>query len=158
MRCRTFVLLLVLSVATSLSAWADNPHCEQVGGVLMTNINAIPLPSAINGTNLGPVFGDLAGSVAATILGPDPSNRGFMVQHYWVTSSGETITFAPADLTPTAAGSAVAVLWGAYRSVITGGTGKFKDATGYLDYFGLADFSTANLTLVLRYRGQVCYK
>lgn len=157
MKCRAVILLLVLSAVTSLSAWANNPHCENVGGVLMTNINAIPLPSATNGTNLGPVFGDLAGSVAATILGPDKSGIGFMVQHYWVTTSGETIEFKPADLTPTSAGdNVVAVPWGAYRSAISGGTGKFKDATGYLDYFGLADFN--NLTLVLRYRGQVCYK
>jgi hypothetical protein len=39
--------------------------------------------------------------------------------------------------------------------VISGGTGKFAHATGYLDYFGLADFKA--LTLVLRYRGEVCY-
>jgi hypothetical protein len=39
-------------------------HCTAVGGALMTNIGAIA-----GVTNLGPVFGDLAGSVAATILG-----------------------------------------------------------------------------------------
>jgi hypothetical protein len=155
MKCEGFVLLLVLSVVSSLSAWANDPHCEQVGGVLMTNINAIALPSADNGTNLGPVFGDLAGSVAATILGPD-GKGGFLVQHYWVTASGDTIKFDVADLTPTAAGTDVAVPWGSYKSVITGGTGKFKGATGYLEYFGLADFTSQNL--VLRYRGQVCYK
>jgi hypothetical protein len=48
----------------------------------------------------------------------------------------------------------VAVPWGHYRSDITGGTGKFKNATGYLDYFGIADFHQN--TLVLRYRGVVC--
>jgi hypothetical protein len=47
------------------------------------------------------------------------------------------------------------VRWGDYRSDIAGGTGKFDGATGYLEYFGLADFNA--LTLVLRYRGQVCY-
>jgi hypothetical protein len=36
--------------------------CAPVGGELMTNIGAIA-----GVTNLGPVFGDLAGSVAATI-------------------------------------------------------------------------------------------
>ena len=44
---------------------------------------------------------------------------------------------------------------GAYRSYIIGGTGKFEGATGYLDYFGMADFYEN--TLVLRYRGEVCY-
>jgi hypothetical protein len=41
------------------------------------------------------------------------------------------------------------------RSYIDGGTGKFKDATGYQDYFGMAGFQQN--TLVLRYRGHVCY-
>jgi hypothetical protein len=75
----------------------------------MTNIGAIAGVS-----NLGPVSGDLAGSVAATILGQNGDG-----------------------------------------SDITGGTGKFKNATGYLDYFGMADFHQN--TLVLRYRGVVCY-
>jgi len=154
MKCKGLMLLVTLSVVLSLSVWGDNTNCQQVGGVLMTNINLVPLPSLQNGTNLGPVFGDLAGSVAATILGSD-NKGGFLVQHYWITASGEQIRFDVADLTPTSAGTNVAVTWGSYRSNIIGGTGKFKDATGYLDYFGLADFT--ELTLVLRYRGQVCY-
>ena len=44
---------------------------------------------------------------------------------------------------------------GSLQSHITGGTGKFARVTGYLDYLGMADL-TQN-TLVLRYRGQVCY-
>jgi hypothetical protein len=118
----------------------------------MTNIGAIA-----GVTNLGPVFGDLNGSVAATILGQN-SNGTYNVQHYWVTAAGDTITLKQAVLIPTYPTSdkaIVAVPWGNYRSYITGGTGKFKDATGYLDYFGMADFQQN--TLVLRYRGQVCY-
>jgi len=164
MKRSSFAMLLVLSLVVSLPARAtDNPKsayspmfvvCEPVGGVLFTNINAIALPTATNGTNLGPVFGDLQGAIAATILGGSMS-AGFDVQHYWVTSSGDTINFKVAHLTPTAANDIVAVRWGDYTSVITGGTGKFANATGSLDYFGVADFT--NLTLVLRYRGQVCY-
>jgi hypothetical protein len=33
----------------------------------------------------------------------------------------------------------VAVPWGHYGSDIAGGTGKFKDATDFIDYFGMAD-------------------
>ena len=33
--------------------------------------------------------------------------------------------------------------------------GGVSNATGHLDYFGMADFTQQ--TLVLRYRGQVCY-
>jgi hypothetical protein len=127
-------------------------HCAAVGGALMTNIGAIA-----GVTNLGPVSGDLAGSVAATILGQN-SDGSYNVQHYWVTAGGETITLKQAVLFPTYPTSdlgIVAVPWGHYRSGIKGGTGKFKDATGYLDYFGIADFHEN--TLVLRYRGMVCY-
>jgi hypothetical protein len=152
---------VLVGVIFSLLAFPNNPvafaqeqndHCTAVGGALMTNIGAIA-----GVTNLGPVSGDLAGSVAATILGQN-KNGTYNVQHYWVTSAGETITLKVALLTPTYPTSdpaIVAVPWGNYRSYIDGGTGKFAGATGYLDYFGMADF-TQN-TLVLRYRGEVCY-
>jgi hypothetical protein len=73
-----------------------------------------------------------------------------------VTSSGETIVLKEAVLTPVATSdpNVVAVLWGNYSSDILGGTGKFKNATGRINYFGIADFK--ELTLVLRYRGKVC--
>lgn len=146
----SFVAGIVLALLPN--AWAGGPsQCQIVGGALMTNIGAIA-----GQTNLGPVFGDLQGSIAATILGQD-SNGNFQVQHYWVTSSGETITLKQATLKPTGTGNpnVVAVLWGDYSSDIEGGTGKFKNASGRIDYFGIADFSQA--TLVLRYRGKVCY-
>jgi hypothetical protein len=137
-----------------LVAYAQDasPACATVGGVLMTNIGTIA-----GVTNLGPVSGDLAGSVAATILGQN-SNGSYNVQHYWVTAAGDTITLKKAVLTPTYPTNdpaIVAVPWGNYRSYITGGSGKFSHATGYLDYFGIADFHQG--TLVLRYRGQVCH-
>jgi hypothetical protein len=155
----SLVLVLVQSVLLLFAAFPAlaQDHCHDVGGELMTNIGVIPLGGAF-GTNLGPVFGDLQGSVAATILGEN-SNGTFNVQHYWVTSSGDTIKLAVAHLTPVypvpTNTNIVSVLWGNYRSYIEGGTGKFANATGYLDYFGMADFSQE--TLVLRYRGQVCY-
>jgi hypothetical protein len=128
-----------------------------VGGVLMTNIGAIPYPASVGGTNLGPVFGDLQGSVAADIVGSTKST--YTLQHYWVTASGDSIYFAPAVLTPTypvkGNDAIVAVPWGNYESTITGGTGKYENATGSLSYFGMADFEKN--TLVLRYKGEVCY-
>ena len=155
------VILLLMSFAPNQlvrlvpSAFAQEgrSHCLTVGGALMTNIGAIA-----GVTNLGPVSGDLAGSVAATILGQN-SDGTFNVQHYWVTASGETITLKKAVLKPTFPTSdpaIVAVPWGNYRSYITGGTGKFTGVTGYLDYFGIADFHQN--TLVLRYRGEVCHE
>jgi hypothetical protein len=140
------VRLTSVALAQSLRA------CVPVGGVLTTNIGAIA-----GVTNLGPVFGDLQGSVAATILGQN-SNGSYNIQHYYVTAAGDTITLKVAVLYPTyptGDKDIVAVPWGNYRSYISGGTGKFNNATGYLDYFGMADFHKN--TLVLRYQGEVCY-
>ena len=149
---RNFVLFVLAFTIAVLPARAQQRHCQDVGGVLTTNINLLPYGPE-GGTNLGPVFGDLAGSVAATEINTSP----ITFQHYWVTAGGDTINLKPAVLTPTATSNqyVVAVQWGGYRSVINGGTGKFNGATGYLDYFGLADFKA--MTLVLRYRGQVCF-
>jgi hypothetical protein len=143
-------LVSASSVAMAQSSYSDLT-CTDVGGALMTNIGAVA-----GVTNLGPVFGDLAGSVAATILGQNP-DRTFNVQHYWVTAAGDTIKLKVVVLSPTYPSSnktVVAVPWGNYRSDIAGGTGKYANATGYIDYFGIADFSQG--TLVVRYRGEVC--
>jgi len=148
-----FVLLTVVLVA-SFPIWAQPGRCESVGGVLITNIGAIDATY-----NLGPVFGDLRGSVAAKILPTSPTPGTFALQHFWVTDTGDTILFKVAILTPTyptADKNIVAVPWGNYSSDITGGTGKFDGATGTIRYFGIADFS--KFTLVLRYAGTVCYK
>jgi hypothetical protein len=146
------ILVLAFPAIVMQRARADT-DCKPVGGTLMTNIGAIA-----GTTNLGPVSGDLEGSVAATILGQN-SNGSYNVQHYWVTSAGDTIKLKVAILVPaypTNDPAIVAVPWGNYRSYINGGTGKFDGATGYIDYFGIADFNQG--TLVLRYRGQVCHK
>jgi len=144
-----FVAAVVIGLLLTVPAWAG--QCQAVGGVLMTNLGAIE-----GITNLGPVSGDLQGSVAATIKGQD-SQGNYLVQHYWVTSAGETILLKQAVLKPvtTSDPNVVAVLWGNYSSDILGGTGKFANATGKIDYFGIADFKEG--TLVLRYRGRVCH-
>jgi len=153
MKTRSFVLLLTVALVATLPICAQPGHCAPVGGVLMTNIGAI-----VGVYNLGPVFGDLQGSVAANIVSVN-SNGTYTLQHYWVTSSGDTILLKPAVLTPTypipTDKNIVAVPWGNYSSAISGGTGKFTDATGTINYFGMADFT--NNTLVLRYSGTVCY-
>jgi len=160
MKIRNFVLLLTVALVASLPIYAvSESKCRDVAGVLMTDIDAIT-PGNIN---LGPAFGDLGGAVSAQIVGQN-SDGTFNVQHYWVTSSGDTILMKVAILHPTYPvfhglfldRTIVAVPWGNYSSDISGGTGKFDGATGTINYFGMADF-TKN-TLVLRYSGTVCYK
>lgn len=159
MKISTVILVLSIAFAFTLPVSAQPGQCEAVGGVLSTNIGAI----TEGGMNLGPVFGDLAGAVAAKIVSAN-SDGTFTLQHYWVTSQGDTILMKPAVLTPTYPvsqsivldKSVVAVPWGNYASEITGGTGKFDGATGRVSYFGMADFSKG--TLVLRYAGTVCFQ
>jgi len=152
MKTLNFVLLLAMLVA-ALPGLAQSGACVPVGGVLMTNIGAI------DGVyNLGPVFGDLQGSVAAKIVSVNTDGT-YTLQHFWVTTTGATILFKPAILHPTYPTSdqnIVAVPWGHYSSDISGGTQRFDGATGTINYFGMADFNKA--TLVLRYSGSVCYK
>lgn len=159
MNLRNFLVLLSIVLALSLPVCAQSGQCQTVGGVLMTNIGAITDGSI----NLGPVSGDLAGSVAAKILGQN-ADGSYTVQHYWVTAAGDSIIFKPAILKPTypvftgtvTDYTVVAVPWGHYTSDISGGTGKYDGATGTLSYFGMADF--VKNTLVLRYTGTVCFK
>ena len=151
---RAATLLALLFVVSAFPAWGQGKNCHRVGGVLMTNVGSIPLGSP-GPTNLGPAFGNLNGSVAAEYLG------NFTFQHYWVTAAGDTIKFGPATLNAEGedlldGGSVVVVRWGHYKSnIIAGGTGRFAKATGWLEYSGLVDFNQN--TLVLRYRGEVCY-
>lgn len=158
MRLRSIVTLFLTAFVASIPASAQPGRCDSVGGVLMTNI------AAIDGVyNLGPVFGDLQGSVAAKILGQN-SDGSFNVQHSWVTTSGDIILMKVAILKPTYPvtngmfidRTIVGVPWGNYLTEISGGTGRFVGATGTISYFGMADFSKN--TLVLRYSGTVCYK
>ena len=156
---RGIAYLCVIALTFALPVCAQSGRCQAVGGVLMTNIGAI----TDGGINLGPVFGDLGGSVAAKIISANVDGT-YTLQHYWVTAAGETILFKPAILKPTypavAAGSVnrniVAVPWGNYSSDVAGGTGKFEGATGTINYFGMADFEKN--TLVLRYAGTVCFQ
>jgi hypothetical protein len=156
MKIRNFVLLLTVALVASLPIYAvSESKCRDVAGVLMTDIYAIT-PGQIN---LGPAFGDLGGAVSAQIVGQNPDGS-FNVQHYWVSSQGDTIKFQQAVLHPVypipGKPWIVSVPWGNYIAyIIPGGTGKWANATGWITTFGMADFNA--LTLVLRYRGNVCF-
>jgi hypothetical protein len=160
MKTRSFVLFLTVALFAILPVYADNgankgTNCQDVAGVLMTDIGAI-IPGTIN---LGPAFGDLGGAVSAQILGQN-SDGSYNVQHYWVSKQGDTMKFKQAVLYPVypipGNTAIVSVPWGNYTAyIIPGGTGKWANATGWATFFGMADFN--ELTLVLRYRGNVCF-
>lgn len=135
-------------------AMADAPCTGvsmRVGGGVLTNL--------IDPTDtLGTATGDLAGGLGITIL-TTPTRGGpagdYTVHHRWVTTTGDTLQFADADLTLYATG-VTGVFLGRYNSGVqlTGGTGKYAGATGTLDTaFGAVDFNQGLLTL--RYAGTV---
>ena len=110
-------------------------------------------------------YGDLAGTVAAAIIA-GPTTVGFpaqgrqqiqfTAQHYWVTDKGEIILFKPAVATAdtTSKDNVVALTYDNYVATITGGTGRFANATGTVKFMGTVDFNEGHL--VLRYSGQLC--
>jgi len=132
---------------------ATERHCVPVGGMLMTNFGAIDA-----NTTMGTATGDLRGAVSGTLLGAPQPGPGptlvFMIQHHWVTESGDTLTFDPATATTVPLSQTLfAVL--TYPVHITGGTGKFAGATGDIKNIGEVDLSRQ--ATVFRYSGQVCF-
>jgi hypothetical protein len=109
-------------------------------------------------TTLGTATGDLRGAVSASLLGsPQPGPGGtvvFHVQHHWVTESGDTLAIEPAVATTNPVSQTLFAVV-TYPLHISGGTGKFDDATGELTNIGEVDLSK-NAT-VFRYSGQVCF-
>jgi hypothetical protein len=156
MKTRSFVFFTAIALAAALPVCAEEgSHCQDVAGVLMTDIYAIA-PGQIN---LGPAFGDLGGAVSAQIVGQN-SDGSFNIQHYWISTQGDVIKFQQAVLHPVYPIAnqqwIVSVPWGSYlANIIPGGTGKWANAKGFITCFGMADFK--ELTLVLRYRGRVCF-
>ena len=154
------VILFMIGAAALASAQSPSPSCTAVGGTLFTNVAAIE-----NRINFGVVSGDLAGAVAASIIsGPETvgfpavgrQQIRFTVQHYWVTDSGDIILFKPATATAdtTSKQNVVAITYDNYVATITGGTGRFANASGTVKFTGIVDFNESHL--VLRYSGQVC--
>jgi hypothetical protein len=146
------LFLLFLIVFTNLIAAQANADCHQVGGAISTNF----IDST---TTFGSANGDLSGGVGVTVLALTENSGGtltFHNQHHWVTASGDTINTDPAYATGFPTG--ISGLYAASYTdgiVITGGTGKFKNAHGKVYAWGAVN--TATNEVVLRYEGSVCF-
>ena len=148
--------LSIVAAMAFLAAGADaqknskRQHCQPVGGMLMTNLGAIDASST-----MGPVTGDLKGSVSGTVVSTEVigNNLVFHIQHHWVTESGDTLSFdqATATSTPVAPGLYAIIT---YPVHLTGGTGKFAQVTGDFNNIGEVDLNSGQI--VLRYSGQLC--
>jgi hypothetical protein len=142
---------LFLIMFANLIAAQANAECHQVGGTISTNF----IDST---TTFGSANGDLSGGVGVTVLALTDSGGTltFHNQHHWVTTSGDTINTDPAYATgfPTAISGLCAASY-TEGIVITGGTGKFKNAQGKVYAWGAVNTSTNEV--VLRYEGSVCF-
>jgi hypothetical protein len=134
-----------------LPAYGQNKKCSSVGGVMMTNLGAID-----SQTTMGVSTGDLKGAVSATIgsvTGNPDGTVSFVVQHHFVTETGENIFFNSATaLTQPLSATRFAVL--DYPVTINGGTGKYAHATGQLNSIGAVDLGSGQT--VFRYSGRLC--
>ncbi|MDE3167182.1 MAG: hypothetical protein KGN36_15370 [Acidobacteriota bacterium] len=146
------IIVTVLVCLPCLMA-QNGVQCQTVGGAIATNF--------IDQTStLGTATGDLAGGLGVNVLGVAAGPNGSTVfhnHHRWVTQAGETIALADADATafPAPAGGLFAASY--LNGVqITGGTGRFANASGTLTIFGAVDLDHGQI--VLRYSGQVCFR
>jgi hypothetical protein len=146
-----FLLAAATGIGSRVAADDKSSGCEPVGGGILTNF----LDSS---ETLGTATGDLAGGLGVVVLGVSSGANGttvYHVHHHWVTVSGDTILFNDAYLTAFPTGDSGKVLGDYLNGVtISGGTGRFANATGTLAAFGAVDLNKGLLTL--RYQGKVC--
>lgn len=152
---RTLSFLFGLSVLLVLftnTAFAVNPHCSQIGGMILTNLGGF---GTIDGqpTTLGVATGDLSGGLGVQIVSASPDFTTITVQHHWVTTDGETLNFDQATLHGTWVSPTVLAVV-EYKPHLSGGTGRFANATADTSAIGELDLSTGHA--VLRYIGTLC--
>jgi hypothetical protein len=138
------LLAFVFAAAPALEAQSG---CINVSGTIVGSFTS-------KTTVAGTVSGGLAGTVSAVILDIQASGDGALhvqMQHTFNTIGGSELrTMDQAVLSPTAPPE--------YRMdtlyTITGGTGKFVNATGFLHNHGDINLSTGAVSL--RYDGVIC--
>ena len=142
-----------LSAGHPAVAQAEDIHCVQVGGGIVTNF-------LDNTETLGTATGDLSGGLGVSVLGVTPGSGGgptiYHVHHHWVTTTGDTLSLKDADLSAFPTGVSGVVLAKYLKGVdLIGGTGRYATATGNLAVFGAVDLNQGQLTL--RYSGTICF-
>jgi hypothetical protein len=143
----------LLPALLTVNGFARAPTCSDVGGAILTNVGGF---GQIDGhpTTMGVATGDLKGAIGVEILSISSDSTAFTVQHYWVTDTGETLTIEKAQAQGTFVGPELLAITG-YKIHLTGGTGRFANATGDMTAIGEIDFTSGQV--VLRYSGQVCH-
>jgi len=143
----------VLLASFTTNGFAANPHCTDLGGVILTNVGGF---GQIDGspTTMGVATGDLKGAIGIQIVSASADFTSITVQHHWVTENGETLNFGQATLHGTfVAPGLLAII--DYHATLSGGTGRFANATGATSYIGEIDLNSGHV--VLRYSGNACF-
>jgi hypothetical protein len=153
-RSRNFLFAVgLLLAAFTNSGFAADPHCSKIGGAILTNLGGF---GVVDGqpTTLGVATGDLQGALGVQIVSASPDFTTITVQHHWVTEGGETLKFDVATLHGAWVSPTLLAVT-EYKAHLSGGTGRFANATGDTSYIGELDFSTGHA--VLRYSGNLCF-
>lgn len=147
----SFLAALMVALPALGQEKAVTRQCSSIGGTMATNLAVIG-----KSTTMGTATGDLKGAVAATILSVTQNSDGtasFTVQHHFVSESGDTIKFAKATaVTMPLSATRFAII--DYPVHISGGTGKYANATADLDSIGEVDLASGQT--VFRYTGKLC--
>ncbi|WP_035347251.1 hypothetical protein [Edaphobacter aggregans] len=143
----------LLTALLTVNGFAKNKTCSDVGGAILTNVGGF---GQIDGhpTTLGVVTGDLKGAIGVEILSTSSDSTTVTVEHHLVTDTGETLTIDQAQAHGTFVRAGLFTITD-YKVHLTGGTGRFANATGDMTAIGEIDFNTGHA--ILRYSGQVCY-
>jgi hypothetical protein len=147
-----FTVVLFLAATAAAQGSGSDSKCQPIGGFLATNVGGWG-PN----TTMGVVAGDLAGAVGVEILGISESPAGLVdvkVHHHWVTTTGETLTIDEAHAYGVYVAPGLLAVTD-YKVHLSGGTGRYKNATGDISVIGEADFNAGHLGL--RFTGQLCY-
>ena len=147
----TLLRLVPATLAIAVAGEAAFAACEQVAGTIAATIVGGEPPNV-----LGTVSGDLEGATRAVVMSQEAGEDGGValdLTHDFVILDGSSLkTLDKAVWTPVPGHEGVFHMSTAYT--ITGGTGTYEAASGQLVNEGLADTTTGLVTL--RYAGQVC--
>lgn len=151
-RCFGFALTIAVMAFLTTNVFAQNPHCSNVGGAILTNVGGF---GQIDGTltTMGVATGDLKGAIGVQIVGASADFTSIDVQHHWVTENGETLNIGAATLQAAFVDPGLLAVR-KYKAHLSGGTGRFANASGDFSFIGEIDLNTGQV--VLRYSGSIC--